>query len=370
MTPSPDEALHFRGKTLTPESPRPLHIPEPANIPVLENQMDPVFNDTSTYEPVYKATHGWSHGGLDGQGGPRQNQDAGSSHGSLNAQNGTISAPYYPPNSVSGTENPGLLSPGFSLPGPSYSHITPVDPVSQGFATESEVNDAQNTAQSRMPQRLNAEQDAGPLTGGVNFQNLLDNLSHPDPGATMAGVQTEPSSFHKAPVDEPLQSQGVPAHHAQAQSIQPHYNHNEVTYHQPQSAHGTANASQAYSAHSNPETQSQPQPYSIAGTNPTGNNLLPPTPGFQTPSSGPESQSSSQEASVQGLKKGRVDKQGRPIKGIDDDSPWGPEVQKKYDEFLHDERIYVTEGLWDRFPMGSRLFVGQYYLRRHFFLIN
>jgi hypothetical protein len=51
MTPnSPDEAIHFRGKTLTPESPRPLHIPEPSNIPVLENQMDPVFNDTSTYE--------------------------------------------------------------------------------------------------------------------------------------------------------------------------------------------------------------------------------------------------------------------------------------------------------------------------------
>lgn len=51
MTPSPpDEAIHFRGKSLTPESPRPLHIPEPSNIPVLENQMDPVFNDTSTYE--------------------------------------------------------------------------------------------------------------------------------------------------------------------------------------------------------------------------------------------------------------------------------------------------------------------------------
>lgn len=47
---SPDEAIHFRGKTLTPESPRPLHIPEPSNIPVLKNQMDPVFNDTSTYE--------------------------------------------------------------------------------------------------------------------------------------------------------------------------------------------------------------------------------------------------------------------------------------------------------------------------------
>ncbi|KAK6593783.1 RNA recognition domain-containing protein [Botrytis cinerea] len=41
-----------------------------------------------------------------------------------------------------------------------------------------------------------------------------------------------------------------------------------------------------------------------------------------------------------------------------DDRPWGPTVQKKYDEFLDRERTYVTEGLWERFPKGSRLFIG------------
>ena len=92
--------------------------------------------------------------------------------------------------------------------------------------------------------------------------------------------------------------------------------------------------------------------------------LLPPPPiaSFQqsqnTPSSAAESQTS-QESLSQTPKKGRIDKTAvRPGKAADDDSPWGPEVQKKYDEFLHDERIYVTEGLWDRFPIGSRLFVG------------
>ncbi|KAJ5240146.1 RNA-binding protein (Nab3) [Penicillium chermesinum] len=80
-------------------------------------------------------------------------------------------------------------------------------------------------------------------------------------------------------------------------------------------------------------------------------------PTFQTPSTGGESHSSQEPSQIP--KKGRADKQpARPGKGSDDDSPWGPEVQKKYDEFLHDERIYVTEGLWDRFPIGSRLFVG------------
>src|SRR5271170_7634473 len=45
----PVEARRYR-KSQTPESPRPLHIPEPSNIPVLQNQMDPIFNDTATYD--------------------------------------------------------------------------------------------------------------------------------------------------------------------------------------------------------------------------------------------------------------------------------------------------------------------------------
>jgi nuclear polyadenylated RNA-binding protein 3 len=41
------------------------------------------------------------------------------------------------------------------------------------------------------------------------------------------------------------------------------------------------------------------------------------------------------------------------------DAKWGPDVQKIYDEFLADERMYVQEGLWDRFPLNSRLFIGK-----------
>jgi hypothetical protein len=43
----------------------------------------------------------------------------------------------------------------------------------------------------------------------------------------------------------------------------------------------------------------------------------------------------------------------------DADVRWGPDVQKKYDTFLAEERNYVTEGQWDRFPNGSRLFIGK-----------
>lgn len=310
--------------------------------------MDPIFNDTSTYEPVHQETQGWLHGGLDGQ---AASWHAGSSHASQNAQNGTFSAPYHP-NPASGSETAAPLA-SFSLPEPSSS-VAPGVPASQGLTPASAVAHARNP--ETMSGQLNTEQDAGPHSGGVNFQNLLDNLSPPNPGATMPGAPAETPTFHQAPVDNSSQSQGVPTHaHAQAQSI-PYNTQDAGTYHNPSTYNPNA---QGYAPPSNPQTQSQPQPqlYPSAGTVPAGTQI-PPTSGVQTPSTGPESHSSQEP--LLGLKKGRVDKQGRPIKGIDDDSPWGPEVQKKYDEFLHDERIYVTEGLWDRFPMGSRLFVGKY----------
>lgn len=378
MTPSPpDEALHFRGKTLTPESPRPLHIPEPSNIPVLENQMDPVFNDTSTYErSVYKQapqTHdGWLHGGSkDGQGGPSQTQGAGSFHGSQpnrGVQNEMIASAYYsPPNPASGSENTGHLGSGLSPPDSTYSHTAPVAPVSQGFATGSEVDPAHKPEQSRMSDRLIAEERVGHKAGGVNFQQLLDNLSRPNPGATIPVTSSAGhSSLHQAPAGESLKSQGIPAH-PQAQShdsVQAHYMPNgEVAYHQLPSAHdAAATASPAYSAQpSNTQAQTQPQPIDTSSSGGASVNLPPPIATFpQPPSTCAEPHGSLQEPSV-ASKKGRAEK--RSIKPADDDSPWGPEIQKKYDEFLHDERIYVTEGLWDRFPVGSRLFVGQYCFR-------
>jgi hypothetical protein len=48
-----------------------------------------------------------------------------------------------------------------------------------------------------------------------------------------------------------------------------------------------------------------------------------------------------------------------------EDIKWPPEIQAEYDQFLRDERNYVTEGAWDRFPPGSRLFVGTTNTARH-----
>lgn len=283
--------------------------------------MDPVFNDTSTYEPEY--THpspadGWAskpHAQAQGQG--------------PEAMRGAVmddKPNFYP-------ANPGTESLA-AAPAP------PVVPVSQGLATTSELENA--TEPSRVPERLD-EEDKG-SKAGVNFQSLLDNLSAPS--------LAEDSSLHQAP-DESL-SQGLPARPAQDPNYPSHDSHQPLP---------PAPAAPAYATQSNHTSQSLSQSMAPGGAPGTavGAGSLPPPPiaTFQHTPSSVESQSS-QENAAQSAKKGKTDKPVvRPGKGADEDTPWGPEVQKKYDEFLHDERIYVTEGLWDRFPIGSRLFVGK-----------
>jgi len=44
-----------------------------------------------------------------------------------------------------------------------------------------------------------------------------------------------------------------------------------------------------------------------------------------------------------------------------EDRPWDASVQRKYDGFIEAERGYVSEGRWEQFPQGSRLFVGKHH---------
>lgn len=46
--------------------------------------------------------------------------------------------------------------------------------------------------------------------------------------------------------------------------------------------------------------------------------------------------------------------------GYDDsDERWSQDIQRQFDAFLDQERHFVTEGDWEQFPYGSRLFVGK-----------
>ncbi|KAH8423937.1 putative RNA-binding protein (Nab3) [Aspergillus melleus] len=421
MTPSsPDEALHFRGKTLTPESPRPLHIAEPANIPVLQNQMDPVFNDTSTYEtsgaavgnftqvPHHDGTSPAPHAGsahaMDNaasvRGSDRPQQTQGSSHsGSFQTMNGTRSfssftaslpqaspadhsAPFMATATPSGVQtsaaNSSLTTFRPSDPATYLAHPVPDVPSSsshpQSIPTANEVDPAVASWTAAPPHRLDTQNRPADNTGedGVDFQNLLDNLPPPSTAAPPAPAVMEmaPSSANDATAvphaasDEALQSSlGLPPRPPPQEkpSIHPNYYPNDDIRSYHQLPPNTPTTSTAYPTQQSNYQSGLGAPSLVAAGAPgtsSGASTLPPppVPSFQQ---SPTTSTDSQEPSTSGAKNERTDgKQSRPIKGTDEDAPWGPEVQKKYDEFLHNERIYVTEGLWDRFPSGSRLFVG------------
>ncbi|KAL5354066.1 nuclear polyadenylated RNA-binding protein 3 [Pseudogymnoascus australis] len=94
------------------------------------------------------------------------------------------------------------------------------------------------------------------------------------------------------------------------------------------------------------------------GTKTDARNILPPPPAasFNAPPSLPAPPSSTLPPHP---------KQDRPQNSVDagdaedaGEIQWGADIQNLYDKFLADERMYVSEGLWDRFPSGSRLFIG------------
>ncbi|PYH43579.1 putative RNA-binding protein (Nab3) [Aspergillus saccharolyticus JOP 1030-1] len=458
MTPhSPDEALHFRGKTLTPESPRPLHVAEPAKIPVLQNQMDPVFNDTSTYEKSSDYFHG-----LNSQ--AHQNgSDSYASHGPYggleamrgNATGSAQQAPEQPPpphylhhphhpHHIQGSFQPGsftldegssndrnhftqsagaflaqasLLPSDRSAPSNPYSsmnrgataansslttlppsdaaailaHSMPDAPPSsshaaQNYPSASQVNPAVASWTTSFPpsDRLVSQNKPADSTGedGVDFQNLLDNLP---PSSTAPSAPTVAETAPSTAADASALSQtgtddlGLPPRPPPQDkpSIHPNYNATDDirSYHQLPPNNSTAQpSSPSYAAQQSNNYQSNPgvSPLAAAGAPGTssGVSALPPPPvaSFQhaepqeaaaagTPAA---NTASSAAVSATTTKNGRAERPSarQSSKSADEDTPWGPEVQKKYDEFLHDERIYVTEGLWDRFPPGSRLFVG------------
>lgn len=456
MTPSPpDEAIHIRGKTLTPESPRPLHVPEPSNIPLLQNQMDPTFDDTAAYEPKPSEDHmqlyqrapedgsfpglvnggnhhdgGGARGGNDevdvdhGVGpGPVQGQKTGSFHSeplqmdgsdrSIHTNHTCLSTAALPSSNASSATTEPAVQPALTVL-PSDPPQPPPPPLDQqhqatfhnpsqashaaldsapyqlgSFASEVDTATDPNATQTMAPgdnlQVGDGGKDTAPCAAedGVDFQNLLDNLtpsasaapSDPAVAATTsssAGDSTLPQSTADSSLPTPA---GLPPRPPPQEkpSIHPNYSPNDDirSYHQLPSQNPNASATASYTPQqsNNYQTNSPGLPQLVAaapgvapGTS-SGANGLPPPPGATSQQQQQQPQQppvTPQDASMQSSHKGTRPERynGRQSQAGDDEAPWPPEIQKKYDEFLHDERVYVTEGLWDRFPPGSRLFVG------------
>lgn len=374
--------------------------------------MDPVFNDTSTYqrteipeEQVQRQERDeWSSIAQDGQdlgSGVRRDPDSlqGAQPMKHSIMNGmpALAAQFYPSSATGADQQVGNMNmnihmnSNLAFAASSHSRAPPVAPGSQGYGPASDIDNAGRTAPSLKPNHIDDGNDnsgLGASESGVNYQTLLDNLSQSSAAATTttsaipnlnaSGVPptlAEGSSFLQGPTDESLhpgiqsalnaQSVNLPTRPSlQDPSLPPNYASSDAhAYHQATGATNAASHS-AYAAKSSNNAHHDPQPLPAVapGTESgVGNLPTPPMASFQRPGPSPTGESQASQEGSAASKAGRPEKQPiRVSKPGDEDQPWGPEVQKKYDEFLHDERVYVTEGLWDRFPVGSRLFVGQY----------
>lgn len=359
--------------------------------------MDPVFNDTSTYQHSDYPQEslqphdrdGWSRIAQDGQDlalglrrDPGSLQRAQPMEQSVMNEMPALAAQFYPSNTTGsdqqqqqqqmGNMNMNMhMNPNLAFAAPSHSHAPPVLPGPQGYGPASDIDNAGHLAPSSKPDHIDdGKENMGSTATGVNFQTLLDNLSQASAAATAnanaTGTAPTGESLHPGippaldaqcvdlPARPSLQDPSLPQKYAPSDE-----NADQQTSASPNPAPSSAHAAQS----SNNALQTDPPslPAVAPGTE-SGVGDLPPPPmaSFQQRGSSSAAESQGSQEGLTTVKRSRLDplSRGKPLS--EDDQPWGPEVQKKYDEFLHDERIYVTEGLWDRFPVGSRLFVGQY----------
>jgi hypothetical protein len=170
----------------------------------------------------------------------------------------------------------------------------------------------------------------------VDVQALLDQLSTPANGAgsSQYAPPTVPSQPFQQSANAPSSLPAAPnlpprPPPQEKPSTHPNYNPNDDI--------------RSFHPHSSHRGSTQLQPLNIRGAV-GGGDKMSPTAGSASSGYGQrQSQDFSRSASL----------------GDDEDSRWPPEVNKKYEDFLEQERRFVTDGQWDQFPMGSRLFIGK-----------
>ena len=256
------------------------------------------------------------------------------------------------------------VQPNVALPDAS-SAIAPLVETPSNLPTNGDVSDAQAShdanqmdADAAEPSNGVAAEDAidqiqartsisyqDSTDGGIDIQQLLDNITA-NAESKAATATSAISSTHPSLPSLPANAGLPPRPQITQQPILPQYAQQDESR-----KYSTGNPSQAQTNAYRPPPGIISPTAGAPGTE-GRNGLLPPPPAFggvAIPTQSPITQAN----------------ENRFIKladsadgGIEDEKPWGPHIQKLYDDFLADERMYVTEGAWERFPAGSRLFIG------------
>ncbi|KAF2814618.1 uncharacterized protein BDZ99DRAFT_434331 [Mytilinidion resinicola] len=317
MTPSPpQEAEHFRGKTLTPESPKPVYYPSPSNIPILELQMDPLFHESAL---SVEGTSPYSSF-------PHQNPP---SDPALRSYYGEAqSAPVYPNAQTGGASASGHdeygRSVGYAAPG--NQDTSAIHTYAQPQHAAASFSDATSTPkhEERSPYPISydpparspypgADSQPQPSQGYADYSNESYGNGNGTQSNALASTSTLPPAPNLPPRPPPQAKPATHPNYAPEDDIRSYHPHSRKA----------------------PDASYRGQP----GLKPlmTGN----------APGSGPPNSAYSQQPPIPELD--LLD---------DEDAKWPPAINKIYDEFLDQERKFVTDGQWDQFPLGSRLFIG------------
>ncbi|KAK5734364.1 nuclear polyadenylated RNA-binding protein 3 [Elasticomyces elasticus] len=422
---APEEPFHQSGHTpLSPASPKPLHFPTPANVPILDMQTNVEFNQTEPHmaDPAMRNTEVrpnlWrdpnepeDHASPYSTGGEAADVgklEAAAQYGAYTASDSAdIGAPAATEqseaiqlsNDMSHQTNATVVEVASGseaakpdVPPPSFDTSTPTVVPSAQYQPpiyEAQPEQAQSTS-------------ATPFGANVDVQALLNTLQAPPSASTSVANAATPfpptaqaqqsESGHDASANLGAPPSGLPPrpppqeqplinpNYAQSQHIRDFHPHAANPAAQLQQYNGAPSnvadpSGQSYipsaSLPANPMTASTPQaqtqayafsPSAATYQHPAGAVGQPQTPSTAAQNNNYTTQrrpsTTNSVASGTPIESRREYKLAAGEVPTAEDRPWDAETQAKYDHFIETERHYVSEGRWEQFPMGSRLFVG------------
>lgn len=368
---SAPEAPEYHTQPLSPASPRPAQLPSPSNIPLLENQMDPSFSSDSAKLLAAHDSHLPAESSAKSIANDVAHRTESGTPATSPAQASVAGSASYDSNSVDtpvkGVADDQTMLNNVTQSSDSASH-TLSESVPASFPEQATYND--NPAQSNEQPQATGNLFGGQFNG-VNIQALLDNLTASASASSSTAQNNEAfaaspaapgqsfSTFAPGLTSPPpiSDSSRVPALLPPGTANLPPRPPPQGAFNSPSLQHDVppfrthdipqplqTYASSASSTWSAPTALKPILTGCAPGTAPVIPKGLPPPPSatFQTPTSGVN----------------YSDRRGSEGSNAEDELPWGREIQEVYDSFLNEERKYVTEGQWEKFPANSRLFIG------------
>ncbi|KAI7327580.1 hypothetical protein KC315_g7033 [Hortaea werneckii] len=211
-------------------------------------------------------------------------------------------------------------------------------------------------------QQLQSQQQGGgdQVSSQGNAANTAPQDSAPSvhsSDSTTFGQSTVGGNF--APSGNGIPAVTDTAYSTSASAGSPTTSQQQQQLQQPQQPQQSTSGDTGFSQQQQPQHQHQQQQAISTSATPDSTNLaVALQQQTQTPYTSAQSYSASLSASNTPIESRREWKLAAGQIPSPEDRPWNAEVQKKYDAFIEAERGYVSEGRWEQFPTGSRLFVG------------